>query len=159
DITIKATDKTILEAFAIGGSYASGDETSVAVSGAASVNLADNTIGAYITGSSGARSIHAGGALSLLASDDAMGGFSEAGAVAIAWGSGQTNSGSRSLSIGASVALNRVGTLSGYSVKADIDDSTVTANEVDLTAESKVNMHALAVGGAFSNAPSSVSGS
>ena len=160
DITLRALDKPVLEAFTIGGSLARGDQNSIALSGALSLNLVDNNIGAYITGSSGARFVHAGGTLTLDASDLGTGVFSQAGAVSIAWGNGSlSGEGSRSLSIGASVALNFVGGDTGYFVRSYIDGSTVTANDVSVTAVSQADMHALAVGGSFSKASLSATSS
>src|SRR5262249_13098218 len=122
NVTLQALDKPILEAFSIGGSLARGDQNSIALSGALSLNRVDNNIGAYISDSSGARFVHAGGTLSLDASDTGTGVFSQAGAVSIAWGKGG-GEGTRSLSIGASVALNTVGAGPGYFVRSYIDSA------------------------------------
>src|SRR5262249_61709802 len=96
------------------------------------------------------------GTLTVDASDKGTGVFSQAGAVSIAWGKGG-GEGSRSLSIGASVALNLVGDGSGYFVRSFIEDSTVSVNNVSVTAESQADMHALAVGGPLSNPAASAS--
>src|SRR5262249_34193100 len=52
NVTLQARDKPILEAFSIGASLARGDQNSIALSGALSLNRVDNNIGAYISDSS-----------------------------------------------------------------------------------------------------------
>ena len=159
DVTLRAVFRPTLEAFALGGAYAAGDANSIALAGAVALNAVDSTIEAYIRDSALTWATGSAGDLSLIARDES-GVFAQTGAVSIASGSGQTNSGSRSLSIGASVTINEVGDEAGHAVRAYIDNSTLVVNgSVSLSATYAGELEALAVGGSFSRAPSSVSGS
>ena len=80
----------------------------------------------------------------------------QAGAVAIAWGSGDSNSGSKSLSVEARRwPLNEIGTVTGYTVESFIANSTVTtSSNVALNATSTADEEVLAVGGSLAKASS-----
>ena len=154
NIQATATYSPIVETLSIGGSYASGGQNSVALAGAAAANVADQAVAAFIQNSGGNRFVTAGGTLTLTATDSAEF-FAQGGAVAIAWGSGDSNSGSKSVSVGASVALNEIGTLTGYTVESFIANSTVTTSgNVALNATSTADEEVLAVGGSLAKASS-----
>jgi hypothetical protein len=78
--------------------------------------------------------------------------FSQAGAVSVAWGTGDNNAkATRALSIGVSVAINEVGAGGADPVRAFIDDSTVIADaDISASAKTEGKFHALAVGGSVS---------
>ncbi len=157
DVTLSAVDATTLEAFAFGGAYAQGDENSIALAGAAALNTLDSTIEAYVRNSE--LSLTGAGDLTVTARDES-GVFAQTGTLSIAAGTGKTQEGSLSVSIGASVSINEIGEHEGYGVRAFIDNSTVDVNgNVLLQATYSGEVESLAVGGSFSSAPSSASGS
>ena len=93
NISLQANFSPTVEAFSIGGSYASGKSTSLALSGAAAVNKVDSHVESYIQNSNGGRSVNAtNGSVSLSATDHS-GAYTQAGAVSIAWGSGNSTGG------------------------------------------------------------------
>ena len=72
-------------------------------------------------------SLTGAGDLTVTARDES-GVFAQSGAVSIAAGTGKTQEGSLSVSIGASVSINEIGEHEGYGVRAFIDNSTVDVN-------------------------------
>ena len=149
NVNLTATNDTTLEAFSIGGSYSSGNANSIALAGAGSSNEVDSIVETFIQNST----ITTAGAVSLKASDKS-GIFAHAGSFAIANTSSTDSTSATSLSIGLSVAINKVGGGSdGHKVRSYIDNSNVTAGGgVSLTAESPLDLHALAIGGSVSSA-------
>ncbi|MGB8168262.1 MAG: hypothetical protein WCF18_12265, partial [Chthoniobacteraceae bacterium] len=160
DISLTATNDTIIDAGAIGGAMASGNVNSVALAGAAAVNTVNNDTETFIkdsndTVTTDARKVEStGGDIALNATDSTQA-FTQAGAVSIAWGNTASNTNnSRSLSIGASVSMNEIGQGSGNFVKAFINNSAVTADgSIEANAATSGKYHALGVGGSVAAAP------
>ncbi|MDP6718892.1 MAG: hypothetical protein QGF59_09600, partial [Pirellulaceae bacterium] len=152
DTTLSATNETTIESLSIGGSYSSGNENSIALAGAGSSNEVDSVVETFIKNSTVNTT---DGAVSLAASDKS-GIFAQAGSFAVANTSANPATGStsaRSLSIGLSVTVNKVGKGSGQAVRSYIDNSVVTAGGgVSLTAQAPAKLHVLAIGGSFSSA-------
>ena len=142
-------------AFGIAGSASatgSGSGTTGALAGAGSgaYNTVDNTVAAYIKDCTSNYSVNAnGGGLSLTASDDTSV-RADSGGYAVAIAASQGGSGIQGAgAIGASESINAIGQGNGDSVKAYIDNSTVTAaGNVTIGATSTVAIDALAIGGA-----------
>ena len=158
-IALSAQFTPVIEALSIGGSYASGQQTSVALSGAGSTNNVDAQVLAFIANSGGATpGVQAtNGAVSLTANDGSSS-FAHAGAVALAWTNDSKSTTSTSVSVGVSVAENFIGQGAGHTVEATIEGSKVTASgDVDLTATSTADIETLAVGGSASGATGAAS--
>ncbi len=122
------------------------------------MNRVDNDVEAFIkdsndTNSSDVRGVNAtAGGITLTATDSTEA-YAQAGAVSVAWQKPGNTADSAALSIGASAAINRIGSVSGSFVKAFVDNSAVTARDaISVTATASGKMHALAVGGSVSNA-------
>ena len=160
DIALTATFTPVIEAFSLGGSYASGKENSIALTGAGATNTIDVEVAAFITNSGGLRSVRSSGGGIALDATDASGIFAQSGAVSIAWGNSSQGEGSKSVSLGVSITGNEFGTDADedHSVKAYISNSIVSAaDDITINATSTARMHALAIGGAFSKASGNVS--
>ena len=145
---------------AISGSGSSNGSLNLALAGAGSgaYNTVDDTIAAYIKDCSAPYSVHAnGGMLCLTASDDTSI-RADSGGYAVAIGASTGNGGGQGAgAIGASESNNTIGGGAGESVKAYIENSTVTAaSDVTIKATSTVTIDASAIGG--SGAGSGTSG-
>ncbi len=162
NITLTSTAEPIVEALSIGGTFARGSSTGVALAGAGSVNKVDNKTEAFILGSQDSgpssndrRSVTSiGGGIGVNATDAAQV-FAHAGAVALAFSQPTSASkASRAFSMGVSVAINEIGQRTGQAVLAYIDDSKVAAaGPIDVLATFNGKFQTLAVGGAVAFAP------
>ncbi len=122
----------------------------LAGAGSGASNTIDNTIAAYIKDCTSSYYVHATGTLSLMASDDTSV-RADSGGYAIAIQAAKGGSGDQGAgAIGASESNNSIGQEgNGDSVKAYIDNSTVTAaGTVTISAMSTVTIDALGIGGA-----------
>ena len=92
NISLKATNETIVEAFSIGGSLARGNVNSVALAGAASTNTVDLDTQAFVRNSNNTsqnqaehRGVTSTAGKVTLAATDSTQTYAQAGAVSIAW--------------------------------------------------------------------------
>ncbi|MDB5856869.1 MAG: Hemolysin-type calcium-binding region, partial [Ramlibacter sp.] len=158
DITLTASNETVLEAFAIGGSLARGKETGVALSGAGATNTVTLTTEAFIEDSGSGRSVQATAGSVALSATDSADIFAQSGAISITWPNNKPETtpatDARNVSIGASVTLNTITS----NTRAAIGNSLVTASgDVTVTAKSEANTHSLAIGGSVSNSKGTTS--
>ena len=161
NIELRSVHGSTLEAFSIGGSYASGNRTSVALAGAWSANALDGAVEAFINSSPGSTNTpgveSTGGGITITAADESNV-FAQAGAFSIASNKASVQPrGSTSASVGLSVTVIDIGKGAGHSVKGYIDGSTVAAvGDVEVAATALPEIHALAVGGTFARAQGGV---
>ncbi len=156
DILISSTTSSIVEAFSIGGALSRGNTNSVSLAGAASVNSVKTVTEAFIKDShdtvvADRRKVTSTNGKIELSAVDGTEVYSQAGAISIAFGNNTNNStATRSLSIGASVAINDFNA-QGNRVRAFIDNSKVTsATGLSVKGAAEGEYHALAVGGSAS---------
>ena len=109
----------------------------MAAEAAVSVNVVSNTTTAYISGRKNGQGLVSAGGMSLIATD-ASAITADAGAVSVRGGSGSGGS------LGAGVAVNDI----NNSVKASIDDATVSASNVNVAATGLAVVQTLSIGGA-----------
>ncbi len=169
NIELLADDQSNLSALGVGAAAtvanSSGTTGAIAGAGSAGVNDLDNDTTAYIVDCNGTKFVRSTTGSITLSATDAADIVGVAGTIALALGLKNAGSGSTvGVAVGVSVALNHIGLDGGHSVRAYIDNSTVTAsNNVAMTALSTASIYALAAGGsgaaAGSTAGSGIAGS
>ncbi|MBD1822859.1 DUF4347 domain-containing protein [Cyanobacteria bacterium FACHB-DQ100] len=147
DITAQSTAE--IDALSIGGSAAgsSGDLGSLSISGAGAgtTNSIDNKISAQVKNTATITTSN-NAAVTVKATDGSLI-TADAGGVAISGTLG--NGSSASLSIGASIATNKIGLERGHTIQALVDNATINAaGNVGLTASSTATIDGLAFSGA-----------
>ena len=151
DLELSSSTGGTIHALAFGGSLsvASGEDTDAAFAGAGAGthNTVTNTVEAYISnGSEVGSATDPLGSVTLSAADSTEI-IADAGGAALALGDDAS-----AVSIGASVAINTV----TASVRAEVEDSNVTAGSVQISAVGMPVIDALTIAGSFSGSNDSV---
>ena len=135
NVELEATSDAEINAYAIGVSAVAGDNARFTTAGSVTLNNVGNTIEALVADGS---TVTAASGNVILTADDHSAILADAGGFAVAIATDSSSG-----AIGASVAVNTITT----GVRSGIEDSTVNANGVILTATGGPSIEALSVAG------------